>query len=55
MSNYLAQRARAQSGTCADVQFLINEQCCGPLAVEIIPGKNCDYNINLAKSERAQS
>jgi hypothetical protein len=31
------------------------EECCGPLAVEIFPGENCDYNINLAKSARAQS
>jgi hypothetical protein len=31
------------------------EQCCGPLAVEFIPGNNCEYSIYLAKSARAQS
>jgi hypothetical protein len=38
-SNYLAQRARTKSGACAELQFLIMEQICGPLVVEIIPGK----------------
>jgi hypothetical protein len=31
------------------------EQCCGPLAVEIIPGKHCDFSTYLAKRVRAQS
>jgi hypothetical protein len=35
--------------------FVIMEQCCGPRAVEIIPGKYCDYSIYLAKSARPQS
>jgi hypothetical protein len=24
--------------------FLIMEQCCGPLAVELFPGKHCDFS-----------
>jgi hypothetical protein len=35
--------------------FLIMEQCSGPLAVEIIPGKHCDFISYLAKRARAQS
>jgi hypothetical protein len=31
------------------------EQCCGSLAVEIIPGKHCDFSTYLAKRARAQS
>jgi hypothetical protein len=31
------------------------EQCCGSLAVEIIPGKNCDFSNYLAKRARTQS
>jgi hypothetical protein len=31
------------------------EQCCGPLAVEIVPGKHCDFSTYLAKSARDQS
>jgi hypothetical protein len=96
-STYLAKRARAQSGACAEVQFpdfgtmlwspgsrnysrkalrfrnlfgqerelslshekrcsfLIMEQCCGPLAVEIVPRKHCDFSNYLAKGARAQS
>jgi hypothetical protein len=38
-STYLAKRARAQSGACAEVHFLIMEQSSGPLAIEIVPGK----------------
>jgi hypothetical protein len=34
-------------------RFLIMEQCCGPLAVEIVPGKHCDFIIYLAKRTRA--
>jgi hypothetical protein len=54
-STYLAKRARAQSGTCAEVQFSDYEECCGPLAVEIVPGKHCDFSNYLAKRARAQS
>jgi hypothetical protein len=32
--------------------FLIMEQCCEPLDVEIIPGKHCDFSNNLAKRAR---
>jgi hypothetical protein len=35
--------------------FLIMEQCYGPLAVEIIAGKHCDFSTYLAKRARAQS
>jgi hypothetical protein len=35
--------------------FLIMEQCCGPLAVEIIPGKHCDFSTSLAKIANAES
>jgi hypothetical protein len=31
------------------------EQSCGPLAVEIVPGKHCDFRIYLAKRARTQS
>jgi hypothetical protein len=36
-------------------RFLIIEQCCGPLAVEIIPGKHCDFSTYIAKGARALS
>jgi hypothetical protein len=48
-SNYLAKKARTQSGACAEVQFLISEQSCNPLAVEMIPGKYCDFITYLSK------
>jgi hypothetical protein len=35
--------------------FVIREQCCGSLAVEMIPGKHCDFSTYLAKSARIQS
>jgi hypothetical protein len=35
--------------------FLIMEECCGPLAVEVIQGKHCDCSTYLAKRARAQS
>jgi hypothetical protein len=31
------------------------EQSCGPLAVEIFPGKHFDFSTYLAKRARAQS
>jgi hypothetical protein len=31
------------------------EQSCGPLAVEFVPGKHCDFSTYLAKRARAQS
>jgi hypothetical protein len=31
------------------------EQCCGPLEVEIFPGKHCDFSTYLEKRARAQS
>jgi hypothetical protein len=36
-------------------RFLIMEQSCGPLAVEMDPGKPCDFSTHLAKSSRDQS
>jgi hypothetical protein len=35
--------------------FLIMDQRCGPLAVEMVPGKHCDFSNCLAKRARAQS
>jgi hypothetical protein len=35
--------------------FLIMVQKFGPLAVEIVPGKHCDFSTYLAKRARAQS
>jgi hypothetical protein len=35
--------------------FLITEQYCGPLAVEIIPGKHCDFSTYLPKRAGAHS
>jgi hypothetical protein len=34
--------------------FLIMEQRCGPLAVEIVPGKHCDFSTYIDKRARAQ-
>jgi hypothetical protein len=31
------------------------ELCCGLLAVEVIPGKHCDFSNYLAKRARAQT
>jgi hypothetical protein len=28
---------------------------CGPLALEIVPGKHCDFNTDHAKRTKAQS
>jgi hypothetical protein len=35
--------------------FLIMEQCSVPLALEMIPGKHCDFSTYFAKRTRAQS
>jgi hypothetical protein len=35
--------------------FLIMEQCCGPLSLEIVPGKHRVFGTYLAKGARAQS
>jgi hypothetical protein len=35
--------------------FLIMEQSCGPLAVEIVPVKHCDFSTYLAMRATAQS
>jgi hypothetical protein len=35
--------------------FLIMEQSCFPLSVEIIPRKHCDFSTYLTKRARAQS
>jgi hypothetical protein len=48
-SNYLAKRATAHRGACAELQFLIIEMSFGPLAVEMFPGKHSDFRTYLAK------
>jgi hypothetical protein len=35
--------------------FLFMEQSCGPLAVEIVPRKHCDFSTYLANRARAHS
>jgi hypothetical protein len=35
--------------------FLIMEECCGNLAVEIFTGKHCYFSTYLRKRERSQS
>jgi hypothetical protein len=35
--------------------FLIMEQSSGPLEVEIVPGKHCDFSTYLSKRARGQS
>jgi hypothetical protein len=35
--------------------FLIMEQCCGFLSVEIIPGNHCDFSTYLTKRAKTQS
>jgi hypothetical protein len=35
--------------------FLIMEQSCSPLAVEIVPGKHCDFSTYLEKRATAPS
>jgi hypothetical protein len=35
--------------------FLITEQSCSPLVVDMVPGKQCDFITYLAKRTRAQS
>jgi hypothetical protein len=35
--------------------FLIMEESSCPLAVEMVPGKHCDFSTYLAKRARAQS
>jgi hypothetical protein len=54
-SNYLAKRAKAQSGACAEVHFPDYGTEFLPLAVEMFPGKHCDFSTYLAKRARAQS
>jgi hypothetical protein len=40
--------AHAQRGS-----FLIMEQRCGPLAVEMVQGKHCDFSTYLAKESES--
>jgi hypothetical protein len=35
--------------------FMIIEHSCGPLALEIVTGKHCDFSNNLNKRARTQS
>jgi hypothetical protein len=48
----LREHSLAHSQRCS---FLIMEQCCGPLAVEIVPEKHSDFSTYLLKRARAQS
>ncbi|PNF31828.1 hypothetical protein B7P43_G09258 [Cryptotermes secundus] len=34
--------------------ILVMDECCGPLAIEIVPGKHCDFSTYLAKRARAK-
>jgi hypothetical protein len=54
-SNYLAKRARAQAGACAEVQFPDYGTVFCPLTVEYVQGKHCDFCNYLAKRARDQS
>jgi hypothetical protein len=54
-STYLAKRARAQSGACAEVQFPdYGAVLCYPDSRNFSI-KHCDFSTNLAKRARAQS
>jgi hypothetical protein len=45
ISAHILPRERQLSLAHAQMcSFLITEQCCGPLAVEIIPGKHWDFS-----------
>jgi hypothetical protein len=48
-STYIAKRARAQSGPCAEVQFPDYGTVLWPLAVEIFPKNLCDFSPILPR------
>jgi hypothetical protein len=54
-STYLAKRARARLEHAQRCSFLIIEQSCGPLTLEMCPGNYCDFSTYLAKRARAKS
>jgi hypothetical protein len=54
-SNYLAKRARAQSGACAEVQFSDYGTELWSPGSRNFPGKHCDFSTYLTKRARAQS
>jgi hypothetical protein len=54
-STYLAKRGKLSLKHAQKCSFLIMEQCCGTLEVEIFPGKHCNKGNSLAKRARAQS
>jgi hypothetical protein len=51
----LLRERKAQCGVGAEVQFPDYEQCCGPLAVEMVPRKHCDFSTYITKRARDQS
>jgi hypothetical protein len=54
-STYLAKRAGAQSGACAEVQFPDYGTELWSPGSRKFPGKHCDFSTYLAKRARAQS
>jgi hypothetical protein len=54
-STYLAKRARAQSGACAEVKFPDHGTELWPQAIEMFPGQQCDFSTYLCKRAGAQS
>jgi hypothetical protein len=54
-STYLAMRARAQSGACAEVQFIVNGRVLWYPGCRNNSRKHCDFSTYLAKRARAQS
>jgi hypothetical protein len=54
-STYLPRERQLSLAHAQNCSFLIMEQCCGPLAVEMVPGKRCDFSTYLAKRARSQS
>jgi hypothetical protein len=54
-STCLAKRARAQTGACAEVQFLDYGRVLWSSCSKIIPGKHCDFSTYLTKRAIAQS
>jgi hypothetical protein len=54
-NTYLAKRARAHTGACAEVQFPdYGTELWSPV-LEIFPGRHCDFSTYLAKRAKTQS
>jgi hypothetical protein len=54
-SSYIAKRGEISLAHAQRCSFLILEQCCVLLAVEIVKGMHCNFSTYLAKRERAQA